>query len=126
MHAAVLQEMDCTAEIVVQEFLRAGQTINSRKDAGIRSTIENPVNSREGGKILLVTYITYPDIDAEGTERLQIGLAPLAYQAIDTRDPNIRKMLQDSSGNHGSCKSANSGNENTHKKGSWGPDILLV
>jgi len=112
--AAVFQKMYGSPEIMVQEVFGAGPAIDSRKDTRICSAIKDPVHGRKVSKILLVANVPHPDVDSEAEERLQIHLASLADQTIDTDNTNIRKMFKKLSGDDGSGKAANSGDKEVH------------
>jgi hypothetical protein len=112
--AAVLQQVNGPTEIVIEEFLGAGLAIHACKDAGIGSAIQNPVGGRKVGKILFVTDVPYPDINAQRAQWLEIGLAPLTDEAVDARDPNAGKMLEETPGDDRSGKAADAGDEYFH------------
>jgi hypothetical protein len=101
---------------MIEEFLGAGLAIHSGEDAGIGSAIKDPVGCRKVGKILFVTDVPYPDIDTECAEWLEIGLAPLADEAVDARDLNARKMLKKPAGDDGSGKATDAGDEEVHNE----------
>jgi hypothetical protein len=108
--ATVFQKVNSAAEVVIEEFLGTGLPIHSRHHAGIRSAIEHPVGGREVGKVLLVAYIPDPHVDSESPQWLEIGLAPLSDQVVDSCDSEIRKMLEKPSCDDGSSKATDSGN----------------
>jgi len=79
---------------MIEEFLGAGLAIYSGQDAGIGSAIKDPVSGRERSQILFVADVPHPDVDTECAEWLEVGLAPLADEAVDAGDPNAGKMLE--------------------------------
>ena len=111
---AVLEEVDSAAEVMIEEVLGAGLAINSCQDAGIRSAVENPVSCWQCCKILFVADVPYPDINTEGTQWIEVGLAPLADEAVDTGDLKAWKMLKKPAGNDGSGEATNAGDEEVH------------
>jgi len=80
--------MNGATEIMIEEVLGTGLAIYSGEDAGIGSAIKDPVGGRKVGKILFVADVPHPDIDTKGAEWLEIGLAPLADEAVDAGDLN--------------------------------------
>jgi hypothetical protein len=112
--AAVLEEVDGAAEVVIEEFLGTGLAIDSRQHAGIGSAIKDPVSRWKVGKILLVADVPHPDIDTECAEWLEIGLAPLADEAVDAGDLNAGKMLEKPAGDDGSGEATDTSDYNMH------------
>ena len=108
--------MDGASEIVIEEFLGTGLAINSSQHTRIRRAIEHPFYGWQIGEILLVADIPYPDIDSEGTQWLEIGLAPLADEAVDAYNLDTEKMLEKPACYDGSGKATDSGNEEVHEK----------
>jgi hypothetical protein len=106
--------MNSPTEVVVQEFLGAGLAIHSGKDAGIGSAIKDPVGCRKVGKILFVTDVPYPNVNTEGTQWLEVGLAPLADKTVYASDTDAGKILKKPTGDDGSGEATNSGDEDFH------------
>ena len=114
MSAAVLKEVDGSPKVMIEEVLGAGLAIHTRKDTGIGRAVEHPVGSWKIGQILFVADVPHPDIDAQGAQGLQVGLAPLTDEAVDAGDLNARAMLKKAPGDDGSREAADSGDEKVH------------
>ena len=116
MTAAVFEQLDSASEIVIQEFLGTGLSIDTGEDAGIRRTIKHPVRGRNCGQIGLIADVSDADVDPEGPEKFEIRLTSLAEKIVDAGDLDPRQVLKKSTGDDGARKTADSGDEEVHER----------
>ena len=86
MSAAVFEQVNGSPKVMLKEFSGIGLSVNSRKDAGVGGTVDNPVNCGKVGYVFPITDVSDTDIDTEITQRFEICLTPLADEAVDSGD----------------------------------------
>ena len=112
--AAVFQQVDCPAKIVIEEFLSAGFSVHTGKDTRIGGAIKDPIGGGKVGKILFVADVPHPHINTQGAKWLEVRLATLSDQAVDASDPDTGQMFEQTAGDDGSGKTTNSGDQYFH------------
>ena len=112
--AAVLEEVDGSGKVVVEQVLGAGPAVHSGQDTGIRRAVDDPVHGRKGFDGGAVADVAYADVNAEGAEGLDVGLGASADEAVEADDRQAGLMRQQFACDGAACESANAGDEKAH------------